>query len=945
MPPTPGGDAYSHFLTRHNNTPARQDADALAAAQYALELDRHLDRMPPDPAAAVELASDTYQAGTIHKGVLGRDGVLKFGRIQYSYPYTNWYRVAVADGYGTLPCVKLTGDAHTLGMRDTTVIAPDTEVLVFLSHTGLYGTILGSIPALVEDGSFVFSDWVAQGSNVGIKRDEYYTQYIEMLEDEGGVLDHSGGRPLDELAYDWGKISEQGGGIHADPYMFWLRIDETTGVYGFQHDQMLRVLGHNLEVISGAHEERFRDDEGECTQFRGETPYPWEVLGAPAFGVTVSREIDDVDVHWNKPFGKFEPAQDDQQPFYRYNEYGGYLGQAKIRAVTLWPQSTASCPDDCSTTGSSAFVSSGSHPYNVADGVNRYSHKTSQLGVFREQISLDGGYGLESAKHVVIAKRGLIPHPKRIKPDDDYTVGSQGCDSVENNNYRFAGLHPTAAAAHKIGDIENCEYDDADKSLKSVAAVLDMHAHLFNWKGTHAFHYHKGDYDLPEETELSLDTNQYIPPFSELQNKMWLDRPDPSCMYVDHRYNGGKPVRFYEVLSHITLTEDGGVVIQGGQGEEIRMVGGSIQISCPGNIIIQPGRQAITLAGDDAIIRAKRSIDITSSDADVRLKAERNMQLLAGNGTVGGSMLLENRSTDLPHNYTEKGGEDVSGSGIIFKAAHSQISALGQSIYLRTGNSEGGIGSGDIVLDASKGTRDILQIARNHNRLITEIAQDKFTESNNLQNVRSANIYTQYNTRFGKAVDVFGVLRAKGQFVADSTIIAVNSDFLSANGSVSRLRNRDVFEAQMKAIEAQAKKDAVLDSVNRSIVDGVHSSGKVGNDDVQQAISFSLRTPEQMGTEYFKLPEVHWQILNEAGNKAGTVWAENTVSYRNDERMPWPGKDNWTKNKTFLRMPPSAFKMYDIAKGVAKPRPAPYEDAKYGDFEKAVPAQTYKVIG
>src|SRR5207244_2245705 len=112
----------------------------------------------------------------------------------------------------------------------------------------------------------------------------------------------------------------------------------------------------------------------------------------------------DEDVQFGVAKAKLEPSQADQQPFFRYQEYGGYLGQAHTRSVAIPPE---------------------------GGEVNRFSDKTAIPGVFREVIGLDGTYALESAKRIVLAKRSLIPIPKRVKPAESY----EETDADNNTNY------------------------------------------------------------------------------------------------------------------------------------------------------------------------------------------------------------------------------------------------------------------------------------------------------------------------------------------------------------------------------------------------------------------------------------------------------------------------------------------------------------------------------
>ena len=108
-------------------------------------------------------------------------------------------------------------------------------------------------------------------------------------------------------------------------------------------------------------------------------------------------------------------------------------------------------------------------------------------------------------------------------------------------------------------------------------------------------------------------------------------------------------------------------------------------LTAPGDVWIQPGRNVNIIAADDCIIKVHRSVDITSTKNDVRIKAERNLQILAGNDqSEGGGVVIESRAPAAKYDFA-KDGEDVKHSGILLIAPDSDIACWGKSVYLRTG--------------------------------------------------------------------------------------------------------------------------------------------------------------------------------------------------------------------------------------------------------------------
>jgi hypothetical protein len=890
-----------------------------------VELDDHLTTVDFALSQEHEPAMDPLLGAYLTQQSLGQSGNVLRGHVVHVLPSRGWYRVSLDGLRGTVPCAWGADASYGVaGPRDAGTITPDAEVLVYYDSNDKKGYIISVIPEMTEDGNLNFEDYILQGSGVGVKQTSYYADYLRMLNDEGGVIDFAGHRPADSTAFDWGKTTETGAGLHLDPYYAYVRASELCGLWLHYHDDHARLVGQGLDIWSGAHSESYRNDEGEAISYRGETPYPHEMLGAFEFGTPVHRENTDEEVHFEKAEGKYEPTEDDQKPFHRYEEYGGYLGQARIRQVTLPPQDTSS------------------------QALNTFGAADSQIlpGVFREQISLDGSYAIESAKSIIIAKRNLIPIPVRRRPSDDYTTD---CDSVENANYKFAGIHGEAEA-HKVGDIANNEVGK-NKLFLTVAAVMDLHSYTFNWKGLHPFHYHKKDYKVPEEREHPLKTITACPPFSDLATGTWFSPREATELTVDHRY--GK-VKYFSGMSHLSFIEDGQMVQQGGWGEEIRFVAGSVQISCPGNVLLQPGKSIIGLAGDDAIIRARNSIDLTTSAKDIRLKAEQNLMALSGNASSGGAMLFENRSPTVKHDYPEDGGEAIQGSGIVMRVPNAQFTTMAKEVYIRTGgggegSSGGGTGdctiaSGPIVLDAARGDEDIRMIGKDHYRFIKNKAQDGF----GIEEVEVVNHYDRTRTVLCTRLDTDGEIRVRnGGVRAHSNFVSSDGHvFTSSGGHTSRLRNRDVEREYINGVKDLCD-DYVEDQqkdYDENVKEEYYAEDKIGNKEMQKKISFSLREEEEYCTKDFELPQTYWQIL-ENGCGGGTNWEETEVEYQcTKSMMPWPGKAKWKDEQTLLKLPASKLTMYDLENNYSKDRGEVYEDPKYGSFEKAIPNSSYKVI-
>lgn len=858
-------------------------------------------------------ADNIARAVAAHQQKWGRASVFTTGKIIYAVPYLNWYRVACDSGGGEIIACTLGESAVApFSVRSCSPLPPTTLVLVHLPPDLPYGIILGAIPEIVADGARVFPSSIVQGSRGGFKHEKYYKDMPSLLAENAGWIDFSQGRPLDSSSIgEWGRFDDLGGGFFMDPFMKFVRVDESCGLWMFYYDRLLRLAANNFDQITSITEEMIRNDNGEGLAVAGSTPYPWEAFGAFKSGVKVHQVHTDQDVQYKLPCGKHEPLHDDQQSFYRYEEYRGYLGQAFMRHVMVPPQD-----------------------YINGETLNRFSDEAERIGVFREQIGLDGSWAVESAHSISLAKRVLIPVPKRILLPEDPT----GDDLEQESDYKFAGTHGSGPD-HKIQAVPEAGYELPH--LLTVAALSDVMAHAFNWKGLHAFHYHKKDFNTPQESDLSpLESLQKAPNFSELTSGMWMSRPEPVEVEIDHRY---PKTDYFETTAGIFITPDGGLVLRDGYGFELKTVGGNAQMSAPGDLWLQAGRSNVLYAGDDTIIRSHKSVDITSARKDVRLKAERNIDVLSGNSGTG-RLLLECKAVGIDHDVVGKEGEDVDEPGIIFRTK-GELLAWAREIYLRTGG--GDVPEGNIVLDASQGGRKIVSsciefdVHADYGMAVSIPHGDE----KDLVHYFGPNVVT-LPTSVGVKGPMF--IQQGGLFCGGNVAI-IGGHVASDAGNPSVGEYRPGSDAHNQILEAMAAWSRTFENMvermdagyAEDIEDRWYPERRGGHDTVIENATYAPRNEQQLNAVQFKLPEVYWaQLARLAG---GTVqkWVEPVIEYQGVEMMPHPGKKKWQEEKTYYTV---QLKLHNAETGLDQPRPDLYEDPELDDWTKLTPDGNYPAV-
>jgi hypothetical protein len=637
----PASDIHNHQRLRH--------------------IERSVSSQPQAGDGNLKFAEDELLTQSMHHQSF-KGHTFSLGQVLGTFPYCHWYKVRLDVGGSVLKCCTISSLAPRLGgVREVGQIAPNTVVLVYCPIELDHGIIIGCLPTR-GDGSSNYADMICQGSAVGAFREKYYSTIPERFARNGDIINFGSHTPLDALASgEWGIINDLGGGVFVDPMMSYLRASESSGLWLFHLDNLTRLSGYNYDFRSCMSEEIIRNDDGEGFHYQGFTPYIWEALGAIKAGADPwDFKEDDKALLESDLRAKGEPKTPDQIPVYRLEEFRGYVGQAYFRQVSV-PKAEG---------GDIKKIT------NQNLGENR--------GVFREQLGLDGSWAVMSAHSIHIGKRALIPDVRRIRANED----PEGDDLATGPGYRPAGYHGerTSFNEHRITD--TVRSSEAHPQW-NAAALSEILAYATNWKSWHPFYYHLKDY-VHENSKIKV---QSPPPFSMLSKRQWLPLPDPQELQIDHRYSA----LLYALASSINLNSDGSLSLRGGQGCELRFAGGSAIITAPGDFIVQTGRSAITYAGDDAVIKAYNSVDISATNHDVHVKAQKNLEMLGGNGGTG-RVLIESKSSGGAQNVDLNGriGEDISQGGMFFKSAGDIVSYAESSSYLRTG-------FGQITVDAGGG--------------------------------------------------------------------------------------------------------------------------------------------------------------------------------------------------------------------------------------------------
>lgn len=819
-----------------------------------------------------EPMADPLNSGASARGGLSGSASLVRGVVMDAIAYTHCYRVAFENARSVRPCVLA---AHSgflaYGARSLNTLTPGSYVWVALPLHATYGVILGVEPAPSVDASGARPDYFHQTSRCGLRVDRAHGAIFDEAS-AGGVINWSGGRPVDSIPIgEWGAITETGLRIALDPFMAQLAVDEATGIFAFYHDQLLRIAGVNLQEFSSAHDREYWDDRGEHGIYRGESVYPWERIGSYSPVLTPSRSLADLDTQVNQAhYASVEPLHDDQTAFHRLIGIGGYLGQGGRRLLLAPPKPQESGPPP---------------------SFHRLRDVEDAVALFSEHLALTGGYSIQSAKSIVIAKRGAIPSIRRIRrPDDANGDGAEdylpsGFGDGEGDPHVVTDTTKTSTADLPDGD--TVPQTETRTNRQRIAGLADIHARIFNWEGVHPLHYHAKDWRVPEESEASIGPVQSPINFADLSDVQSLEPPVASTHVIDHRYGEAS---YYPNESHLSLLEDGGVALSDGYAAGLHSTGGNLWLTAPGDINIQAGRNVNIWAGKDLIFRARCDADISTTEGAVRIKAETVLHALAGNSGTGG-ILLESKG-EPAYDYVDKVGSDVVSGGVQIKSGAAPFVVWAADIYLRTGG--GDIQPGQIVLDAGAGSGSITTVSSDYKRFLSGTAADYFGS----QTITSVNLFGESGTRLGSGLSVNGSSNLGGGAIINGNVNIVGGHI----GTEQSGQNQGLIGefdsgslASLRKAGGTPAADARADEKQGGIASEEfklewYGEGKAGADETIEAAGFSFRTSEQMKSETYAHWESRWQQMARLTGQELKSWTEVAVKAAAKDTYPYPGE-------------------------------------------------------
>lgn len=528
----------------------------------------------------------------------------------------------------------------------------------------------------------------------------------------------------------------------------------------------------------------------------------------------------------------------------------------------------------------------------------------------------------------------MIKQPNIITAKRKKDIADPQGDDLSAENYQFSGIGV-----------------EGEPPLDWNSDALDKLLTVSKKRNISAFSRHTGDWTTISREKMLFETDIATGSLSSLKSRPNLQLPESEELYVDHQ---NQEVKLLALRSHISILDDGGIVLRDGYGAEIKLHGGNISISCPGDIILNSARSTISMSGDDTVLKAQNSIDLSATKHDIRLKAWRNAEV-AGGLSGQGRTLVENQSQSAPMMRSVQGveGEDYSSGGLLLVNRLGLIGAYGEQIYLRgihgkraeVTPTDGGddtedskppqpterSGRGSIILDADQCDSQSGNIIFRSNQLESHTKNGTHFS---VGDPRPNNWLSLLNgiTRTGPQLEIDGFVVGHNNFYTVGEFIPCKEEDLWLKPDSSGKSRQDYLDEML---------DILRDWYYWS-EDSFWTADRYGEREMIDLLMFSCRTDSQYSGSRLDWRQPYWMsIYDEEEIEQLDLWHEHVYLYQKAfKQEAYPGYESWAKQKIIDKEPISLFDK-------EKKQDMPEKPSEEPDVPESpvTPAEHFRVMG
>lgn len=487
---------------------------------------------------------------------------------------------------------------------------------------------------------------------------------------------------------------------------------------------------------------------------------------------------------------------------------------------------------------------------SVEYGEKSVDDKSGALSeIFRSQYGI---VGIRSATGIHLVKNPCSYIPYRKKP----------IWTNEKTNYKSPHANPLLVPK---------------RAVDRVQTIHDLHVHVFGVLT------HQGFLDLPDQFGI-IRSNP-----GSFQKTKIPDNSAPPTTSPSVKLKAGptQDVPVYLNSSMLSLNDNGTVILADGQGAAIKMINGILYLEGV-DIVLTAPRNVISFAGRDCVLKSGRDLEATTTDGDIRIKAEKNMSLLAANAGGSYGMLLQSNSTvKMRDDVGFKQGHEARYPGISIFAPKSSINSRAESMVFD--------GHDEVALNAPEGI--VIMAGEKVVSAATCAVMHVFHDSINTKSYKSlsnskssgSSSTSSGSNSENTSVNVFvnGATSLGGElFVARDAFVAKNVVI----GDAAIMCNIPVVasDAAKSIIENYMSDNIMSDTSEVDMYLNEMEQRKKGWNNVY----FSFCTDAQYKTAGFILPEPRWMTVC----TGYTSWTENPVTRDKTKFYPFPGNVFYDKN-------------------------------------------------
>lgn len=728
------------------------------------------------------------------------------------------YDVVVAGQLSLQTTCVLPGQSmsYFLGVSDCSIPVEGSRVVFYVpSGASSYGVILGVLPSS-DHGSPL----TKAGKNLQMFIHQldvepfasYATESCYRTPWEDGeyldMINSHMGRPVDLFPGNRAWINEQGICLAILNLMTVLKATEKSKIEFSVIDDLVKITSGYFRHIHSQGEDRIYNDGGFVTRVVTGTSYQCEHSGFTDYDKKLTEKDDGKSYMKESSKSVYKLLKDDLESKKRFQMLAGHLGDI-LNYFVAKPD-----PDQNPETLSA----------DSKDQGLMHTHVDSSGRVIMRSAA---GISLQRWDRIPVPKRQKEPwDPKGTKLDDDSSIVKTKTPFKISTDYPYS-------KSMVLRDMMSWYQGQAYQRIHELSKSNSQK-----------------DYYLPEEKDLKTPDNEY-----------------------DKQGKGSENFKDYDLRqAYLNVEPDGSIIIRDAWGSELLMRGGNIILSCAGQVELRSGGSIVQLAGYDIISKARRSIDITATDRDVRIKANGNLHMLSegrsgSTATGGGGILLESLSTQTSEQFSGTKGEQVYSTGIIFKAKNSQIFAQGKTVHLS--------GSDATIIEGfdDKG--------KNTGKL--EISVDSIISNTKtytyMTSGKSSLLYLDDNQALvmgGSAYLVggngLGLLRGSKYWVPLTEADIPTNYYTELQPQIETLKTSFQGTDWLNPFDPSSRVD--IEFTYRSTTDyGTNTATEV------------------QGSTKFQIYQPAWAYMANQGSKMLNVKVDSWTEYEISSTMPWPGKD------------------------------------------------------